>query len=409
MYKPQRISHVLLAVVLTLFVCVSPALSASRSNMPQGVQSFAPTGTVPENVSFRIVFRNPVIKRNQIGTVVTPENNLFPIEINPALQLEGRWQNDRTFTAKLLAPLRAATTYTATLKENLRDIRGGRIGPGSFRFQTEGLSPTDIRASMGRDGNAYFTLNFNMRIDPARLKGFMTISDAKGKELAYNIVGALPSRTIRAAVPVNKTASRQRFTVRIMAGLKSGEGDMGIEKDYTENVYLDPALMLSRLTTDPDEENEIRAWFNFGVDPKTVKSFINIEPSVNDLELETGWSDESFTLRSDSFKPRNRFVITFRKGFPAKNGLVLKEDVKQSVIMPDLNSDITLPASGTFLTAFNDGLIPIELRNVKRLQLDLWRMYENNIPHAVGGRYDNFNKDIAKRIFTTELQLDIYQ
>ena len=406
-YKPHRISHVLLAVVLTLLVCVSPALSASRSGMPAGVQSFAPTGTVPENVSFRIVFRNSVIKRNQIGTVVTPENNLFPIEINPALQLEGRWQNDRTFTAKLLAPLRAATTYTATLKENLRDIRGGKIGPGEFRFQTEGLSPTDIRASMGRDGNAYFTLNFNMRIDPARLKGFMRIIDAQGKELAYNIVGALPSRTIRAAVPVNRTASRQRFTVKIMAGLKSGEGDMGIEKDYTENVYLDPALMLTRLSTDPDDENEIRAWFNFGVDPKGVKSFINIEPSVNDLELETGWSDESFTLRSEAFKPRNRFVITFRKGFPAKNGLVLKEDVKQSVIMPDLNSDITLPASGTFLTAFNDGLIPIELRNVKRLQLDLWRMYENNIPHTVGGRYDNFNKDIAKRIFTTEMQLDL--
>ena len=185
-YKPHRISHVLLAAVLILAVCVPAAFSASRSSLPAGVQSFAPTGTVPENVSFRIVFRNKVIKPDQIGSVVTPENSLFPIEINPALQLEGRWQNDRTFTAKLLAPLRAATTYTATLKENLKDIRGGKIGPGSFRFQTEGLSPTDIRASMGRDGNAYFTLNFNMRIDPARLKGFMRIIDAQGKELAYN-------------------------------------------------------------------------------------------------------------------------------------------------------------------------------------------------------------------------------
>lgn len=405
MYKPHRI---LLAAVLILLVGISSAFSApARSGMPQGVQSFAPTGTVPENVSFRIVFRNPVIKRNQIGSVVTPENVLFPVEFNPALQIEGRWETDKRFTAKLLAPLRSSTSYTATLKDGLKDLQGRRIGPGSFSFQTEGLSPTDIRASMGRDGNAYFTINFNMRIDPARLKGFMRIINSQGKEVAYNIVGGLPSRTIRAAVPVQKTASRQRFTVRIMAGLKSGEGDMGIEKDYSESVVLDPALMLTSLTTDPDLENEIRANFNFGVDIKTVKSFIKVEPEVSNLELDTGWSDEFFTMRSEEFKPRSRFVITFKKGFPAKNGLVLREDVKQSVIMPDLDSQVTLPASGTFLTAFNDGLIPIELRNVKKLQLDLWRMYENNIPHTVGGRYSEFNKDIAKRVFTSETKLDL--
>ena len=135
----------------------------------------------------------------------------------------------------MLAPLQAATTYTATLRDNLRDRRGGRIGPGEFRFQTEGLSPTDISASMGRDNNAYFTLTFNMRIDPARLKGFMSIINSEGREMPYNINGGLPSRVIRVAVPVQKTSSRQRFTVKIAAGLKSGEGDLGFDKDFSEN------------------------------------------------------------------------------------------------------------------------------------------------------------------------------
>ena len=232
--------HRFLVLALCL-VCV-PAFAAS--NMPQGVQSFAPSGIVPDNVSFRVVFRNPVVTRTQTGKIITPDSQLFPFEVNPPLQLEGRWQNERTFTAKLLSPLKNATTYTATLRDNLRDRRGGRIGPGTFRFQTEGLSPTDIRASMGRDGIAYFTLGFNMRVDPARLKGYMRIIDAQGKELPYNIVGALPSRTIRASVYVPKTPSRQRFTVKIAAGLKSGEGDMGIESDYSESVVLDPELVV---------------------------------------------------------------------------------------------------------------------------------------------------------------------
>ena len=397
-------SRKILLLILAFVLCASSAWAATRSNMPAGVQSFAPTGTVPDNVSFRAVFRNPVVNKNQTGRVITPENSLFPFEVNPPLQLEGRWQNERTFTAKLLAPLRNATTYTATLREDLKDRRGNKIGPGSFRFQTEGLSPTDVKASMGRDGNAYFTLSFNMRIDPARLKGFMRIINGEGREMAYNINGALPSRVIRVAVPVQKTASRQRFTVRIAAGLKSGEGDLGFDKDFSETVVLDPELIVQSLNP---EESEIRANFNFGIDPASAKSFITIEPAVSDVKFESSWSDETIIMRSKEFKPRSRFVITFRKGFPSKGGLVLKEDYKQAVIMPDLESDISLPAAGTYLTALDKGLIPIELLNVKKLQLDLWRMYENNIPYVLHGDYDNFQKDIAKRVYTNEIPLNL--
>ena len=381
-----------------VLACAFSSSAATRTNMPAGVQSFAPTGTVPDNVSFRAVFRNPVVNKNQTGKVITPENSLFPFEVNPPLQLEGRWQNERTFTAKLLSPLRSATTYTATLRDDLKDRRGNKIGPGNFRFQTEGLSPTDVKASMGRDGNAYFTLNFNMRIDPARLKGFMRIINEEGREMPYSINGGLPSRAIRAAVPVQRTSSRQKFTVKIAAGLKSGEGDLGFDKDFSASVVLDPELIVQGFYPG---ENEIRASLNFGIDPNTAKSFINIEPAVSNVRFESSWTDETVIMRSSEFKPRSRFVITFRKGFPSKGGLVLKEDYKQAVIMPDLDSQVSLPASGTYLAALDNGLIPIELLNVKKLQLDLWRMYENNIPHVLHDGYDNFQKDIARRVWTS--------
>ncbi len=91
MFKPHKIFLTLLILLMSVNLAYS---APARSNLPAGVQSFAPTGTVPENVSFRIVFRNPVVNRNQAGKLITPENNLFPFEVNPPLQLEGRWQND---------------------------------------------------------------------------------------------------------------------------------------------------------------------------------------------------------------------------------------------------------------------------------------------------------------------------
>ena len=122
--------HRFLLMILALLLIPCPAMSApSRQSLPAGVRTFTPTGTVPDNVSFRVVFTGSVVSRTQTGKSITPENPLFPFEVNPPLQLEGRWQNDKTFTAKLLSPLRNATTYTATLRDGLKDRSGRAIGP----------------------------------------------------------------------------------------------------------------------------------------------------------------------------------------------------------------------------------------------------------------------------------------
>ena len=96
-------------IVLALFLLFVPQVGWSAT--ASTVRSFSPTGTVPENVSFRVVFVNPVVNKSQVGKTMTVENQLFPFEVNPPLRLEGRWQNEKTFTARLLSPLRNATGY----------------------------------------------------------------------------------------------------------------------------------------------------------------------------------------------------------------------------------------------------------------------------------------------------------
>ena len=111
-----------------------------RRRIGEGLQSFSPTGTVPNNISFRVVFRNPVMNKNQIGEVITQENSSFPFEVNPPLQLKGYWQNERTFTATLVHPLEN-NYYTATIKDNMKDRRGNKIS-GTFSFNTERVTVT---------------------------------------------------------------------------------------------------------------------------------------------------------------------------------------------------------------------------------------------------------------------------
>lgn len=387
-------------VFLFTFLLLAPAAAGGASS----VRSFAPTGVVPENVSFRVVFVNSVVGRAQVNKTMTPENELFPFTVSPPLALEGRWQSDKIFVARLIEPLRGASHYIATIREGLKDRRGNGL-EGEYHFRTEGLKAGDVAASMGPDGNAYFTLKFNQKVNPNRLKGFMRVLDSTGRELAFSINGALPSKTIRASVPVKKISSRQTFTVTISAGLKSVEGELGIDRDVSKNVVLDPELMVHEIGA--DGENTIGLKFNYGVDPESVKSFVEIDPAVSSAAFESGWNDEILRIRAGEFKPRSRFVITLRKGFPSKGGIVLKEDHRQALVMPDLESEVRIPAEGTYLSPLDKGQVPIELLNVKKLQLDLWRMYDNNIPYVFNKEYSYFDKDIARRVFTKEIALDL--
>ncbi|MBQ3377827.1 MAG: hypothetical protein IJG62_06105, partial [Synergistaceae bacterium] len=69
----------------------------------QGVQSFTPTGSVADNVNFRITFRNPMINRKDAGKAIDLYNDNFPLEFKPAIEGEGKWVNERTFTVRLLS------------------------------------------------------------------------------------------------------------------------------------------------------------------------------------------------------------------------------------------------------------------------------------------------------------------
>lgn len=370
--------------------------------LPAGIQSFAPTGRVSENISFRIVFKDPMVSNKDVGKVLGPED--FPFTVTPSIQAEGKWQNPRTFRANLLAPLNAGTAYVATIREGLKNLKGREIGAGQFRFNTDPLSVKSVRTVREHTGRAVLILDFNTPVDPYRLRGFLSIRDEKGKALSYSPLGAHPSKTVRVSFSLSHgsaTASRE-LSVKLAAGLTAGRGSLGLEKDYTTTTILKPALLVSSIQS---EEDSIYVHCNFAVDIEAAKDFISIEPPVP-FSLASEYSGV-FSLRGD-FQPRNRYVVTLRKGLPSnEGGLVLGEEFKQAVIMPDLKKSISLPASGMYLTAVGDGRVPLDLVNIKKLQIDLWRLYENNIPHIIGGDYTYFRRDLAKRVYSKNFDLSL--
>ena len=80
----RRMQMKRLGLVLFLFLALfSWNARPGEGALPEGIQSFAPTGRVSENVSFRIVFKEPMVSQKDVNKTVGPEG--FPFTVSPAI------------------------------------------------------------------------------------------------------------------------------------------------------------------------------------------------------------------------------------------------------------------------------------------------------------------------------------
>jgi uncharacterized protein YfaS (alpha-2-macroglobulin family) len=303
------------------------------------------------------------------------------------------------------------TLYTATIRENIKNLKGQTVAAGtSYTFQTDPLSLVSLRTSALNRDMITLRLEFNMPVDPSRLRGFLKVtSDQNGQSpLSLGVNAGRPETVLPVTVRVGDLTGPRRIFLRLAAGLTGEKGTLGLTEDVVRPVDVQPVLTVNELSA---ERDGIRVYSNFDVSLDAAKDFIKIEPETSfSLDYYYGGC---FFIRGD-FRPRERFVLTFKKGLPSeRNGIVLEEDFSRAVIIPDREPSINLPAPGMFLSPLDGGRVPLELVNVKKLNVSLWRLYENNIPYAMralSSGYDDsyaFPRDLAKRVFNREFDLSL--
>ncbi|MDR1979113.1 MAG: hypothetical protein LBQ42_10320 [Synergistaceae bacterium] len=389
-------------VFVSILFAPVPLVSAEASpaRAAGGSVSFTPTGRVSNNVAFKMTFADAIVSQETVGNVLPVAD--FPFVVTPQIQAEGKWLDQRTFSASLLAPLEMSTSYAASVKDGLKTLKGRTVPERRYVFQTDPLSLLSVRAAWARNSGIDVQLDFNAPVSPSRLRGFLTIGSGNG-HATYHLSG-VASKTLHAFVPMGDMSRTIDLNVRVAAGLTGETGTLGLEKEEVRRLELKPVLRVEGLVTYNDNSG-VYVDTNLAVDVDVLASFIEVEPKVSFTPY-SHW-DSRIRLQGD-FKPRERYVFTFKKGLPAKNGgVVLEQDHTQAVIMPDLSPSIEFPAAGMFLSPIGGGRIPVELVNVRNLRLGLWRLYENNLPYAMRGDYSYFRQDLARRVASKEFQLSL--
>lgn len=400
--KISLFALLLLAFLLSFFLRPASESEAAPSPKPRnGIVSFVPSGKVADNVAFKIIFSEAMVSKDAIGKSLSV--NDFPFEVSPSIQAEGKWLDNKTFTASLLAPLDMGTAYQAKIRDNLISLKGKNIGSGqTFSFQTSPLSLLSLRSLGIRSEQAEFELEFNAPVLPSRLRGFLSIAlgNEGGAPSYYAFDSTYASKKVRVSTRVGAIQSPLTASIKIAAGLTGERGSLGLEKDEIRALEFKPSLTVERIE---GRENGIGVYTNFAADTDALKDFIEIEPKIP-FQIEPYYSG-LFYIKGN-FEPRQRFVVTLKKGLSARdNGLVLEDNYTASVIMPDLSPSINFSGSGMFLSPVWGGKVPLELVNINKVQLSVWRLYENNIPVMMRGDYPYFQRDLARRVYNKEFSL----
>lgn len=366
------------------------------------VKDFKPEGTVTGTPLFTAVFSTPVVEDSLKGQKVAAEE--FPFSIYPSVPGEGRWDDEKTFIFKPLAPLLPATAYRVEFKEGVRD-RGGRLlaGRHSFVFQTQPLSFVDARQiDFSEDGIATVELSFSLPVSPIRIRGFVTLQDQYGRNIPYSVAGEHPSTSITLTTDY---ISGEKLKFSIAAGLTSERGPLGLEKAIVHEIPLSAALSIrsSWAYQQSPQQGVIMFQTTTPVHMGTIKNFISLEPHIP-FSINPEYSGFSI---AGPFLPRQRYSVTIKKGLPARSssGGKLTEDFTKAFIFPDLEPSVSFPTAGMFLSPAGDLRIPVEAVNMEEIEIALWRLYENNISYSVISGTDSIPRELSRLIIQKKAEI----
>lgn len=368
-----------IVVFLVLLAGIGSVVRAQEGEFQILSISPPPDAEVPLALSeIRVAFSQEVVSSQDVG--VMKDLSLAPLSVDPPLPGHFLWEDEKTLVIKPKGTLREATRYVFRLRDDFKNVKGKLLaGRHDFVLSTAPLKVLDVKqVDYTEEGGVVLECGFSLSVLPQKLRGFLVLKDEQGREIPYSLpLGPASTKLYLTTAPLLQPTVH----VEILPGLTSEQGPLGLTSPYRKVLSVTYAFEILGNWVYFESPSSCVINFNTStpVDPEALAPFVSIDPPTP-FVLRRSYSGFAVV---GPFLPRERKVITVKRGAPAWNGARLLEDFVQAVIIPDLWPSISFPVSGTYVSSAFGARIPIELVNVSKVRLTLWRLHDNNIPVAL--------------------------
>ncbi|MDR3353542.1 MAG: hypothetical protein LBO21_00730 [Synergistaceae bacterium] len=392
----------LFVVVLSILAMTSACHAAAKQKAGSvSVESFTPQGQIDAPTTIRIVFTSEMVKSADVGRDLISDE--LPIAITPDILGSGKWANSSTFiyqpAARELAP---ATEYRVKLKDNLSAVNGKKVsGTRVFKMNTAPLilkNAAQVNYNLGTS-EVYYKLSFNLPVVPYRLAEYLSVTHRKGDALPYYIVGSDESGVL-ISVPAGDGSE---VTINIEKGLPSEVGALGLQERASVKLARDMSLKIGSTSNNNDSDGgALYIATSAPVDAGQARPFIEVTPAM-DFSVDS--YGDGLWIRGQ-FKARELITVKLLKGLPALEGPGLAEDWVKSFIFPDIYPQVILSSGGRFISPVNESaLIPISMVNVEKLDVQIRRVYNNNVPFVLRYGWGGYVSDLSETVHSKTYQV----
>lgn len=416
----SRSRRLFLIVLVLMLVGIATAFAMAKGLSLPGsdfvrVTKLQTGGGTENPTSIMVEFSADMVPADKINQPESLED--APFTVTPQISAIGRWRTPRIYVAALSTPLSMASEYAVTMKPGVTDLKGRPLKNG-YVFRTMGLRPVAVKATYEKK-RTVITLQFNMPVDPAVLKKFLSLKDANKKAVAYSILetAATANMHLECALPKEKG-----YTLSIAPGLTSVMGPVPTSERFTSNLdgikTSEPgkAAPLAVNTVYADSTTAglrilVRFSESSGENPPAtdLRDYFTVSPAVKNLSITprySAWYD-IIEIKGD-FKPQEQVTVTVKKGFSINGVNALDKDVSNTVLMPDYRASLKFAESGHYLTPARSTTVAVDAVNIKEIQYTLLKLYENNITVSmVSNNYAQFSvpEHLSQLVKTGEVKL----
>lgn len=319
--------------------------------------------------------------------------------IEPAVKGLFKWNSPRQLVFSPGVGFKPATAYTLHLSTALLKHTGSPLSleAASFKFSTAFTRLTTVQSwwtlAPGSTELLVFNANlgFNYEMDPALLQGKISAS-INGKPVTVKIASSTAGSQLQISAEglTRGDATSGSYTLRIASGVKCTEcSQTSSAMEWNGTISPVTALEFSGTeTTFENGEGIIRLFTNQPVSTNNIEKLISVYPSpVYRIEQ----SESGLTLRG-GFSAGSTYDITVNRAVQGLLGGSLKEDYYTSISFGQQEPGIAfVNQKGMYLTSKGSRKIGIQIINMPKVKVSVYKIYENNILAFMNNnRYDEW-------------------
>jgi len=361
------------------------------------------SGFISSNQTIKVRFVSLMIEDNLVGEVL--QKSVFSFQ--PKIEGLTKWEDKSTLVFQPNNPLPLRQNYSGSLDvaSLLPQHKDKALEPFEFNFRVAGrelaavtgdfkLQNSDEPKFLIYEGTISFTENTNLE-DVQRSTRLRM--NSQNLDLTLDASSDGKNFTFKSPV-IEREQSVKNFVFTI------NKNPLDLSEDFEKRFVLNPISELMVVEISKKMEGEtagLIAKFSDELDTqKDVRGLIRTEPQI-EIDLKTVGKEIHI---SGNFEYGQEYAVHINQGIRSKWGTTTEKDHIETIQIEDIKPQIRFASDGVFLTSANEQKINFMTVNLKRVKLNIQKVFESNIGQFLQTEQLNSTRNRNQNFNTWELR-----